>query len=368
MNVKYTADFANYSGYGEASRNTIASLYMKGVNLTTERMDFSIEKVNSGWMGQLAEERRDKCLDYQIKILQVTPEHYSKIIEKGKYNIGILFWETDKIPKDWVKNMNEVDEFWVVSEQSKQIFANSGIKSKLTVIPQSMDYASIIGCKPYSLLDGYKFYSIFQWTERKNPRAMIQSFLKAFPDNEHVSFFIKTYRANFSQSESKIITDSIIKWRKEITDSLYPKIILSLDALSNEDIFRIHASCDCLVSSHRGEGWGMPQMQAMSFGNPIISTAYGGIHDYINKDCYYPIPYELIKVERMEWIPWYTPDQCWADVNEEQLIKTLKYVYKHQKEAQKIGTKGREETMKIFDIHLLGQIMKKRLEEIEKQL
>ncbi len=38
---------------------------------------------------------------------------------------------------------------------------------------------------------------------------------------------------------------------------------------------------DCFVSAHRGEGWGVPQMEAMLMGKPIISTSCGGIHEHL---------------------------------------------------------------------------------------
>ncbi len=45
---------------------------------------------------------------------------------------------------------------------------------------------------------------------------------------------------------------------------------------------RIFASADAFVLPSRGEGWGLPLMEAMSMGLPTIATAFGGNLDFMN--------------------------------------------------------------------------------------
>ena len=364
MNVKFVAPFSDYTGYGAAARNTIAALNSAGVDITTEKIDFIADKIDTGWMGGLAEAFVDRPLNYKIKIIELTAEHYPTYIEKDKYNIGVLFWETDRIPAKWVKPMNMMNEFWVFSEPTAEVFRKSGITSKLTVFPQCMDYSYYKNVTPYDLKGEYKFYSIFQWTERKNPKALIQAFLKAFPYNDKVRLFIKAYRSNFTKAEFVAIREDAARWRKEITDSPFPQIDLITNMLSNNDIIRLHQSCDCFVSAHRGEGWGMPQMEALALGKPVISTGYGGIHDWLTNKEAFLAPFKMVQVKGMEWIPWYTPDQLWADVSSHYLIDRMQYVYKNQKEAKKMGELAKIKTESMFDYHVVGPQMRKRLEEI----
>ena len=90
------------SGYGSANRADIVSLYVSGVDLTTELIAQTTERTDFGWNGNLCDALRDRQIDYKIKILHITPDLYPVYMEKGKYNIGRLMWEVDKLPKEWV--------------------------------------------------------------------------------------------------------------------------------------------------------------------------------------------------------------------------------------------------------------------------
>ena len=52
-----------------------------------------------------------------------------------------------------------------------------------------------------------------------------------------------------------------------------------------------------LVVPTRGEGWGRPQMEAMSMGLPVISTNWSGLTAFLNDKTGYPIPIEKVLVE-----------------------------------------------------------------------
>jgi glycosyltransferase involved in cell wall biosynthesis len=49
---------------------------------------------------------------------------------------------------------------------------------------------------------------------------------------------------------------------------------------------------DAIVLPTRGEGWGRPQMEAMSLGRPLITTNWSGPTAYINHKVAYPLAFE----------------------------------------------------------------------------
>ena len=51
------------------------------------------------------------------------------------------------------------------------------------------------------------------------------------------------------------------------------------------------AGCDCYVSLHRSEGLGLTMAEAMSFGKPVIATAYSGNLDFMT-DTALLVPYD----------------------------------------------------------------------------
>jgi len=369
-NVKYLGPWGDYSGYGEANRNYIAALYLAGVNLTTERVVYVPEQTELGWTGKLAFDLEHRNIDYKIKIIHLTPENYAKYLEPGKYHIGHLFWETDRVPQEWIDYCNLLDEFWTASPNQARIFKKSGIKVPIYSFPQTFDVRKYEGVKPFEVpqKSGFLFYSIFQWTERKNPRGLLTAYWKAFEGNNDVTLLLKVYRSSFSVDEYERIKQDILKWKSELSLSHYPKVLLYGNLMTSQDVLRLHATGDCFVSAHKGEGWGLPQMEAIATETPIISTNYGGIHDYLTTKEAYLIPYDLETVHDMGWIPWYTPDQRWANPREKDLIEMFRDVYNNPEVAKEKGRLARQLAVKEFSFETVGQRMKERLEEVERHL
>src|SRR5438876_1215603 len=100
IGVRYTGTFSDYSGYGSANRAFIAALYTAGVDVRTELVVQVREASKNGWTQELAMSLADRDIPYKINIIHLTPDLYPKYREKKKYNIGHLFWETDRLPTE----------------------------------------------------------------------------------------------------------------------------------------------------------------------------------------------------------------------------------------------------------------------------
>lgn len=367
--IKYTAPFHDYSGYGEASRNGLICLDRVGVEFTTQPICFVPEKIELGEGAMLAKKHENTSRDYKIHIIQLTPDWFEKSIEKGKYNIGFLFWETIGVTKQWVDCCNKMDEIWTCGEVHAKTFRDSGITVPIRVIPQSikLDFQPFTSF-PLNFKSDFIFYSIFQWTERKNPRALIETYWDTFRDNDDVCLLLKVYRSNFSEDEKEGIRNDILLWKKKQPQKHYPRIELFLDGMTHDEIMKLHSTGDCLVSAHRGEGWGMPQMEAMACGKPVISTNFGGIHEWLNDSVAWLVNYRLVSVFGMEHIFWYDTSQKWADVDRSKLGKAMKEAYGDKEKTRQMGENARKLTEKEFSFEAVGKIMKDRLLEIEGKL
>ena len=54
------------------------------------------------------------------------------------------------------------------------------------------------------------------------------------------------------------------------------------------------AACDCYVSLHRSEGFGLTMAEAMAIGKPVIATGYSGNVDFMNSGNSHLIEYAMI--------------------------------------------------------------------------
>lgn len=369
--IKYCGTFTDHSGYGSANRAFITALYAAGVDVSTELVVQVMEQANHGWTGELAMSLRDRKVPYKVKVVHLTPDMYPRYLEKGKYNIGHLFWETDRLPASWIRPINQMQEIWTSSEAMADLFRNCGVTVPIYAFPQPLDVAE--ADRPWEKYDipehkGFLFYSIFQWIERKNPKALLQAYWEAFSGRNDVSLLLKTYRLNYSDEEFEKIQLDIERWKRELHLVHYPRILLSTKLLTHEQLMKLHYTGDAYVTADHGEGWCRPLQEALLMEKPAIATARGGIHEFLDSNLYYPITSTYVPVVAQPWIPWYSPDQNWAQVDKEELKKQMKFVFMNRDTAHLKGVMAKDFVKSQFSYHKVGRAMKSRLDKIEKAL
>lgn len=371
MNICYLGPFFDYSGYGEANRHAAAALDAAGVSVQASVVSYVRDVADFGPIGQRIQKLTENNLTYKIKILHTTPDQYQRYLEEGKYHIGHFFWETNRVPHDFVEGLNLMDEIWTGSLYNKQAIERSGVTKPVFVFPQATE-TNRPQMQPYRLQDfnGFLFYSIFEWTDRKNPQALLEAYWQEFQNDEKVGLLIKTYFKDFSRRSKELVRDSINSLKRKSGLGKFPPVFTFMDLMDRHHISRFHLTGDCFVSAHRGEGWGIPQVEAMLHARPIISTNCGGVHEYLrDDDNAILIPWQSIKVSGMPHSSfWYTPDQTWADIDIAELRKKLRWVYENQKQAKSIGMRGCMFVNDRFNLKRVGDEMKERLEIIEEKI
>ena len=70
-------------------------------------------------------------------------------------------------------------------------------------------------------------------------------------------------------------------------------------------------ACDCYVSLHRAEGYGLTMAEAMAAGRPVIGTAYSGNLEFMTPENSMLVPYEMVHIP-FGCYP-YPPDASWAE-------------------------------------------------------
>lgn len=372
--VCYQGPLHDFSGYGEACRNIVSALDHVGVNVVGRSLRYSsVTGVDFGATGTVVDACCSKSDSYRIKVLHVTPDEIPRLLNPDDYNVATVFWETDRLPPVFVAGLKDVNEIWTGSSANVDALRKSGITKPVFVFPQPMT-TDIYCVEPYnsSQTDGFTgwlFYSIFEYTNRKNPELLLHAYLNEFTQGENVGLLLKTYFQSFTPTNFAKIRDRVIDI---VAEHGVPsaKVFLELNPLSYSQIQGIHKRGDCYVTAHRGEGWGLPTVEAMSNGNPAITTGYGGCAEYITDWMNgLKLPYTMIPVTGMEHnLRYYQPDQNWASVTEQDLRDKLRYAWEHQDVMTKIGESGRTLVRDRFNYTTVGDMMKQRLAAIEASL
>lgn len=367
INVKYTSSSRSPSGYGEAARNFITALFCSGVNLTTENLMQMAEKTNYGITGAICDSLEGRRIPYKITIVHLTPDLIPQYQEKGIYTISHLFWETDSLPKEWITPLNNIDEIWTGSSKMSEMIKASGVTTPCYFFPQPINTGlaeESIDPFVFTFPKDFVFYTIGQWIDRKNMKGLLRAYWKAFEGKDNVSLLLKTYRVNYTDSEYKLIKNDIIEWKNELKLKHFPKVLLTKNLLTENQISKLHLLGDCYVSPSSGEGWNRPLQEAALFGNPIVSADNGGITDYLTDQHYFRIASNLSQATEQTHIPWYKSSMKWKLIDEYDLVKQMKIVFNDFEKAKLKGRTASEYVKKNFSYRIVGDLMKKRLEEI----
>ncbi len=101
----------------------------------------------------------------------------------------------------------------------------------------------------------------------------------------------------------------------------------------------LHRRGDCLVSLNRGEGFGLPILDAARAGHPVVVTGWGGALDITGEDWPLLVGYELVTTADDRLDDWMrpSPTQRWARADHDDAVDRLRWVFDHRTEAQELG-------------------------------
>lgn len=368
MIVRYIGPFPNSSGYASAARNNVVAMARAGIDLTITQVSFEDQYTSHGEVGKLIQSYTDRTGYWDANIIHLTPENWPRFIQPSKYNIGYTVWETSRLPASWVPIINSVNEVWVPSQFNVQVFRDSGVTIPIKCIPHAFDPElpnQPFNKETFTHLDNvYKFYSIFQWTERKNPHGLLRAYLTEFDADDDVTLFLKTYHMGWSEKQQSLIKTHVRELKQELGLSNYPPIQFIGNLLSHNDMQTIHQVGDCCVMPHRGEGFGLVPAEAMLHGKPTISTNWSGNLEYMNHQNSYLVDYKLVPVEGMPWADKYTSDQEWSEPSIASLREYMRRVFSDPAEGVAVGLRGQKTIRDNFSFEKIGNLIKETLGKI----
>lgn len=276
----------------------------------------------------------------------------------GGYKIGFTMLETTGIPREWVRQCNMMDEVWVPSQFNVETFKNSGVNVPIYVMPLGVDpdyYSPNI--KGYKAHKKYTFLSVFEWGERKAPEVLIKAYSEAFTDKDDVVLICKVIN-----NDGGISVENEIK-KMNLPENGPEIIVMHNTKFADYQMPTLYRSADCFVLPTRGEGWGMPILEAMACGLPTIATNWSSQVDFFNETNGYPIDLDGL-IDANAKCPYYEGFQ-WANPSEEHLRHQMRYVYDHQDEAREKGMRASIEVRQKWTWRKAAEKMLERLKEIE---
>ncbi len=281
---------------------------------------------------------------------------------QGKYTIGLWAWELDTFPAAFSPAFDVVDEVWAISDFVRHAVASATTKPVLSfplpVIPSALPTTTDLDAlglpQAFTFLFCFDLLSIF---ERKNPLGLVDAFSRAFEDGEGPVLVIKAINGEMRRGDLERLR-SVAATRTDV-------VILD-HYLGYGENAALMNHCDCYVSLHRSEGFGLTMAEAMALGKPVIATAYSGNLEFMDGANSLLVP----------WRPGTVPAGCdpypqgsmWAEPEIDAAARLMRSVYDDRGQALETGRKGQLSVLENHGVHARTAMVSARFAEAQRSL
>lgn len=349
------------SGVGEGVRANIRALEKTGIPFVLNNIPSPSRQSDTTYMNIVREN------PYVFNLIQANPDNFSNLLGdrglgyfKNRYNIGFWYWELSSLPEEWFRYFQYLNEVWVASSFCQDAVSMASPVPVVKIPPSVIvDRIKDVDRERYGLKkESFVFFFMFDFLshfERKNPLGVVNAFKAAFKPDEDAVLLMK-----FTNSENNTAArGSIMKASKGAN-------VRFIDGyLGKDEIHALVSMCDCYVSLHRSEGFGLPMAEAMYLKKPVIATGYSGNTEFMNNKNSFLVDYKLIEIDR-DHGP-YKRGNVWADPDAGHAAQLMRLVYENRDLARSTGEIASHYIKTTLSPEVTGGKIRKRLERIAQE-
>lgn len=334
------------SGYEVLTRGILVALDKIGIKVKIdEAKTWNRENISMPWEIKSRLERMcNNQISQNAPVIMHQKEQDIHILKGVKKYCYTLF-ETDHLPKQWIEGLLKMDGVFTFSNFNRDCWiANDNFPAnKLHVLQWGVDDVFIDNQKQVEILNarGYKFLANGDFVERKNFEILLTAYIEEFNPNEDVTLILKTHYGGFTQ----VHKDALLKTLKNFVYKLSktpPKILFFPDKIMQEDMAILYKSCDCLVMPSKGEGLGLPVLEAMAAGLPVIAADGSSLKELPFAGIRIPCKSEIIdSVSFIQKCP-HALNHKWVNIGIDDLRNAMRQMFRVPGEGKNLGKANRE--------------------------
>lgn len=286
------------------------------------------------------------------------PNTFEEILAKipkvdGTKRYGYFIFEYTKVPDVYIQALNKLDGVLTASKWGVETLKKNGVTVPLFVVPGGVDH-NIFNSKTRNLdKKRFRFIHIGKAESRKGTSLVIQAFNEAFQGNRKIRLSLFIDNPHLRSFDADMFLNSV----KEGLGLKYP--VDNIDVRHFEDnIVNIYNSHHAAVFASKAEGIGLPIVEAMACGLPVIVPFNSGITEYatgdnailikdlVEEDIFDPAFFAV----KGEFGKWYAPKV-------EDLVAKMKWVNENYAEAQKIGERAEQDMKETYSWDIASKKM-----------
>jgi len=302
---------------------------------------------------------------FPVTIINVAPQPYFSVAyerggllrRSGIYRIAYWAWELDAIPEEWVELTPLLDAIWAPTGFVADAFRQRMPLPVHEVLP-GVELSEIEKVTKADLgipAANYVFLFMFDMCSqmvRKNPLALIKAFRTAFGRSDNATLVIKVSRGRSHPEDFSALEQAAREAGVIVVD----------EVLSRARAYGFIQMCDCFVSLHRAEGFGLCLAEAMLMGKPVIATNYSGNLAFMHPGNSLLVDYTLAEIADDN--PIYKAGNHWAEPSIEHAASLMRSCYDHPERAAALGATGQAEAKEKLSLKAAGQRVAEQLAKV----
>ena len=190
-------------------------------------------------------------------------------------NIQWVVFESTRVPPTVMETMLAADQVWVPSTWGQNILIESGVDpDQCHVVPEGVDGTRYHPYTPQVESPILSYLIVGKYELRKSIIETIYAWIQEFGNDPDVELIVKSNY--FVNQEAKY--NELSGWI-ETTGVQNVRVLWGTSTTS--DIIDLYQQSHIFVLPTKGEGWGLPLIEAAATGLPIITTMHGGHVEFL---------------------------------------------------------------------------------------
>ena len=267
----------------------------------------------------------------QERLIQVLSQ-----IERQFAYVGIMPIEADPLTFSWAMVLAQMDKALIISQfgadEANKIGVEAehlqiGIDTTAWTIPDKEQKQQLRGAFGFEE-DTFAILTVADNQERKNLAAAFKMFAKFTQDDKDARYVLVTREHN------------PVGWKlrdlaSEPDYNINDKLIIFERGLAFRDLWAIYAACDLFLLPSKAEGLGLPILEAMAAGLPVMATDCTGMKELIEAGGGFQMEYNHVHRD-----PFGNGRRYWVDIDKG--AELLQDIYERRDKLEPIILGARE--------------------------
>ena len=249
-------------------------------------------------------------------------------------NIQWIVFESTRIPETIRPAIQGADQVWVPSAWGHSVLVGHGIDAdRIRIMPEGVDGARFHahGRRPRTVARPFRFLTVGKYEQRKGIDETLEAFAQVHANQPGLELVIKSnYFTNHQEKYNAL--------QGKISELGLDNVTLLWGEMTEAQLADLYRACDTFVLPTRAEGWGLPLIEAVAAGLPVITTMHSGHTEFLQhvSDSVLPVAHTMTRIDCAEYCSYYPDSESewgvWARPNVDNLVICMQQALQQEQE------------------------------------